>query len=98
MYGELKHSGNMASLQPFDFACCIRFTALATFDDLSAVTVNCNTAARRTTWIVHEYYNKPISRYVLIFVLPEELEEAILDLVYNTIDYFNILSWMPNII
>lgn len=47
LYGELKHSGNMASVQPLHFACCIRFTAFATFIDLSAVTVNCNTAARK---------------------------------------------------
>lgn len=46
-YGVVKHSGNTASVQPFDFACCIRFTAMAMFFDLSAVTVNCNTAARK---------------------------------------------------
>jgi len=46
-YGVVKHSGNTANLQPFDFACCIRFTAMAMFVDLSAVTVNCNTATRK---------------------------------------------------
>lgn len=47
LYGELKHSGNMANVQPLVFASCMRFTAFVTFVDLSAVTVNCNTAARK---------------------------------------------------
>lgn len=59
MYGELKHSGNMAKVQPFNLACCIRFTALATFDDLSAVTVSCNTATRKPNALHgHTYHYK----------------------------------------
>lgn len=48
LYGELKHSGRTVNVQPSFFACCIRSTALAIFADLSAVTVNCNTATRIT--------------------------------------------------
>jgi len=45
-YGVVKNSGSTTNVQPFDFACCIRFTAMAMFADLSVVTDNCNTAAR----------------------------------------------------
>lgn len=54
LYGELKHSGNMANVQPFSLAWCTRFTALATFVDLSVVTVNCSKATRKPkTNIIH---------------------------------------------
>lgn len=47
LYGELKHSGSMANVQPFSLASFIRFIALAMFADLSAVTVSCSKPARK---------------------------------------------------
>lgn len=84
----------MANVQPLIFTGCMRFTALATFADLSAVTVICNRAARKPcTWTLHIIIIA-IKRYVCYLLIPqratpEKHEETVFALVNDAIEYFD---------